>query len=509
MKLKQATFLYLLALLAIGCSDDDSDTGEIEIPPTATINFQSVSTIKVGGEASAEISAFDPATNKLFTVNVETVEISVFDLTNLDNIQKLTSIPMAGIGVPNSVSVSNGLLAVALENDNKQLDGSILLYNTATQQLEDSFTVGALPDMVTFSPNGEYIVCANEGEPNDEYTVDPNGSISIIEVDNGSLTTLDFSAFASSQSTLVAAGFRIFGPGGTFSSDIEPEYVAISDDSKTAWVTLQENNGIAKVNLDSKTITDIFPLGFKDHSQPENSIDASDRDGVTELKTWPVQGIFMPDAIEYANIGGTGYLITANEGDARDYDGFSEEERVNDLSLDPTAFPDAATLQLDENLGRLQITTTLGDPDDDGDYDELYCYGARSFTVWSENGQMLFDSGNEIESRTLTINPAFFNADEGEADERSDAKGPEPEAVEILKFGENTLLFVGLERSGGALVYDISNPTSPAYLDWLLEAGDFNPEGLLAIPSEDSPSGKDLLIVTNEVSGTITIFENQ
>lgn len=214
--------------------------------------------------------------------------------------------------------------------------------------------------------------------------------------------------------------------------------------------------------------------------------------------------MYQPDAIKYVSINGTDYIISANEGDARDYDGFSEESRIADLTLDATAFPVGEDYQNDINLGRLEVTTTLGDTDGDGDYDELYSYGARSFSIWSADGQLVYDSGNEIAARTLELNAARFNDDDG----RSDAKGAEPEAVEVIQIGDSYYLFVGLERTDGVLVYDITTPTTPVFMQWLLQNGDEAPEGILAIPAASSPSGKDLLIVSNEDSGTVSIFEN-
>jgi hypothetical protein len=274
-------------------------------------------------------------------------------------------------------------------------------------------------------------------------------------------------------------------------------------------VSLQENNGLARVNLVSNQIEAIYPLGFKDYSDPFNSIDPSDRDGIKELRTVPAFGMYQPDGIAYANIKGEGIIVTANEGDARDYDAFSEEERIEDLDLDPIAFPNAAELQLEENLGRLEITTTLGDIDGDGDYDELYSYGARSFSIWSETGQLIYDSGNDIGQQTLRLTPDRFNDNDG----RSDAKGGEPESVAILQLRNNKwLLFVGLERNDQVLVYDISNPYRPRFLQILSnggdEVGDLAPEGLLVVSEEDSPTGKALLIVSNEDSGTVSIYQN-
>ncbi|WP_223033663.1 choice-of-anchor I family protein [Hanstruepera marina] len=510
--MKKLINLSILSFLItiVSCSkieDHEVEANQDNQFRSSDVNFQYKTSIYVGGEGASEISAFDAKNKKLFVVNVESSQISVFNLSNLDNVIEETAISIAS-GAPNSVAVHNGKLAVAVEASVKQNPGSIMLFDTDTSTLIASYSVGALPDMVTFSPNGQFIVSANEGEPNDDYTVDPNGSISVIEVVSGSVTTLEFDAFAGQQEYLESNGFRVFGPNASFAMDIEPEYVAISDNSNYAWVTLQENNGVAKVNLITKTIEAIYPLGYKDYDMPGNEIDVSDRDDAKALANWPVYGVYMPDAIEYLKINGTDYLITANEGDSRDYDGFSEEERIKDESivLDPIAFPDAEFLKEDENLGRLKITTTLGDTDNDGDYDKLYSYGGRSFTVWNGNGQMIYDSGNDISQQTLNLTPDRFNDDDG----RSDDKGAEPEAVEVLKIkGNKYVLFVGLERTDQVLVYDISNPTAPQFLNILSNPGDEAPEGLLAVPSKDSPNGKDLLIVSNEDSGTVTIYENR
>ena len=215
---------------------------------------------------------------------------------------------------------------------------------------------GYLPDMVKFSPNGKYVLSANEGEPNDAYTVDPEGSITIVEVATKEAKTIGFEALSSQQETLEANGFRIFGKDASFTQDIEPEYITISD-SKYAYVSLQENNGIAKVNIVNQTIEDIFPLGTKDFSLEGNEFDVSDKDEINSIKNWPVKSFYMPDAIDYFEVNGLGYIISANEGDARDYEGFSEEERVDDLELDPTVFENATELQDKKILGCLKVTT--------------------------------------------------------------------------------------------------------------------------------------------------------
>lgn len=467
------------------------------------LSFTKVGTFTNGNdEAFAEISAFDPTTNKLFIVNPEEDEVSVLDLSDITNPTKLTSISLSG--TPNSVAVANGVVAVAVENNDKQANGTIETFNTSTQTSAGSYAAGALPDMVTFSPDGTYILSANEGEPNDDYDNDPEGSITIVEVASGNVTQLTFDGF-----TNPGNDFRVFGPGASLQQDIEPEYITISDDSKTAYVALQENNGMAIIDLSTKTISSIVGLGTKNFNVSGNEIDASNEDGIIgNLENWNVLSYFMPDAIDYYTTNGKGYIVSANEGDARDYDGYSEEDRVKDLDLDEDAYPNAEWLQEDENLGRLTITTANGDTDDDGDYDQIYGYGGRSFSIWNTDGEMVYDSGSEIARRILSIAPSVFNQNEGEdPDNRSDDKGAEPEAVKTLKVGDETLLFVGLERTSGVLVYSITNPLNPEFITWLYDTDDISPEGVIVVNKEDSPTGEYLMIATYEVSSTIAIYE--
>lgn len=507
MKISFKFCVLAIALVSFSCDQlDDFGGGGSNGDDNLDINFEVRTTIQVGGEGASEITAYDAINQKLFVVNVESNELSIFNISDIDAPIQMPSIELSSYGVPNSVAISKSLLAVAVEAPVKQDPGFVLVFNTKTQTLLNSYTVGPLPDMVTFSPNGKYIVVANEGEPNDDYTVDPKGSVGIINVYTGQIDVLEFDSFNNQETILEENGFRVFGPGADLATDVEPEYITISKDSKTAWVSLQENNGLARVNLQSKQIEAIYPLGYKDYSLAGNEIDASDKDDKKELLNWPVFGMYQPDAIEYVKIKGSEYIITANEGDARDYVGFSEERRGDDLTLDEIVFPDASTLLAEENLGRIKVTTTLGDTDHDGDYDEIYSYGGRSFSVWSTNGQLLYDSGNEIAKVTLDLTPDRFN----DGDKRSDDKGAEPESVEVLNIkNKKWILFVGLERTDQILVYDITNPLSPSFIQILSNPGDEAPEGVLAIQAKQSPTRKDLLVVSNEDSGTVTIYENQ
>lgn len=346
--------------------------------------------------------------------------------------------------------------------------------------------------------------------------------MSIIHAASGKVRTADFRARNGQEDELNAEGIRIFGPGATVAQDLEPEYVALSADGRTAYVALQENNALAYVDLRTTQVTDLVPLGLKDHSTAENALDASNRDDEINIAPWPVRGMYMPDGID-AYIAGDGqeYVVTANEGDGRDYDGFTDEARVGDgdVVLSPEAFPNAAELQQDENLGRLKFTTT-SPTDDQGRYTELHTFGARSFSIRDAQGRLVFDSASAFEDITAEQLPEFFNSnndDNDSFDARSDDKGPEPEGVEIGAIGDRTYAFVGLERVGGIMVFDITEPRNASFVDYVVtrdfsaaadspDAGDLGPEGLVFVPAEDSPTGEALLIVSSEVSGTTSMF---
>ncbi len=469
------------------------------------------------GEGATEIAAFDPASKRLFVVNATNASVDILDLSDLTDPQQITGLDVTPYGGgANSVAVANGWVAVAVEADTKQDDGRVVFFDTDGLFLHQ-ITVGALPDMVTFTPDGQKLLVANEGEPNDDYTVDPEGSVSIIDLSGGLLdateTRIGFTDFNADgpRAGELSSDVRIFGPGATVAQDLEPEYIAISEDSATAWVALQEANALAVIDIAAGTVTRIDALGLKDHSQPANAMDASNRDDGIQIRNWPTFGMYQPDGIAAFQVGGETYVATANEGDSRDYDGYSEEERVKDLTLDPTAFPDADTLQMDENLGRLKTTSANGDLDGDGDVDQIYSYGARSFSIWSgTDGSLVYDSANEFEQITAAQVPAIFNSDQSnpdEFDDRSDDKGPEPETVVIGQMGDALWAFIGLERVGGVMVYDVTDPTAPEFLFYEPSAaGDFAPEGVIFVDPADSPIGEPLLILSNEDSGTVSIY---
>lgn len=479
----------------------------------------------------AEISAFDSASKRVFTVAGPAMEYYSLSNTGIlsgpANLPFGFSAPVNTNVLPNSVAVKNGIVAVSyavVDNASAaQQQGIVAFYNAATATYIHHVTVGYLPDMITFTANGTKLLTANEGEPNSYgqgNSFDPEGSVSIIDISGSVLSatvqTAGFTGFNGQIASLRAAGVRIYGPGATVAQDLEPEYIALSPDNTKAYVTLQENNAVAEVDIATASITQILPLGLKDHSLPGNGFDASDRDSTTSLgkiniRNWPVYGMYEPDAIAQFTVGGNTYYITANEGDSRAYTGYSEEVRVGAAGyvLDPSAFPTAATLKLNENLGRLQLTNATGDTDGDTDFDQVQALGARSFSIWNSTFAQVYDCGDQLERISAEQNPAGFNSEGTPAtfDTRSDNKGPEPEAVTTGTVNGVLYAFVGTERTGDIYVYDISNPNAPVFKQYIDNPADLGVEGLIFIPAAQSPTGKALLISSAEVSKTVTVYE--
>lgn len=526
------------------------------------------------GLAGSEISAFDPETKRVFVTNGFTNRIDVFSIEDPTAPTKLSSISFEAIGVTGvqSVASKNGYVAAATSVDgNNQAAGKIIITDTDGEidpRAPKGVTVGSLPDSVHFTPDGRYVLSANEGEPADyclengvlPTTKDPHGSVSIIDLESKNLavTTLDFSFLNGYADEIRTAGARIYGPNATVAQDVEPEYIAISADSKTAFVTLQENNAVAEVDIASKSIRRIMGLGYKDHSVAGNGLDPSDQDSAVAIANWPVKGMYEPDNIHtFKGSDGTEYFVTANEGDAREYKCLlggaasaglqAEDARVGSVGVDGVNIPSAVSANA--QLGRLGVTRFFPATYTNGgtektatsatDFTSLYSLGARSMTIWKRpaadstvgSAVLVADTGDLIEQKIATLLPNNFGSDWNTStgavnakDTRSDNKGPEPEGLGFGYAFGRTLAFVGLERIGGVMAFDITDPKSPQYLDYLntskftgvgganfstggAPAGDVSPEGVLFIKASDSPNGSPLLIVSNELSGTTAVFK--
>ena len=590
---KSIIALSLLSMLT-GCSLDGDDgqngaqgaqgeqgtAGENGINGT---NANSALTINLIGravlnaqspEGAAEIVAYQASKKWIYAINssgdaavVNIIPADTFDTAALvqdnEGIVNTTNLGTAitltlndnTSGDANSIAIdeNNQLLAVAMAAKSVGEAGQVAFYDISgdTPIFIKNVTAGFLPDMVTFSHDGAKVVVANEGEPNGDYSIDPQGSISIINVNDGVIadnaTNIDFTAYNDKQSELEALGLIFANPTGrtingnlintTVAMDLEPEYVSISKDNKYAYVSIQENNGLAIVNLEDNSL-ELKGLGFKDWSSLQ--IDASDKDGGVNFKSYPgLYGMYQPDTISSFSWKGANFIVSANEGDAREYffdttneadciakggvdfdedDGclaYIDESRVEDLTL-------AANFDYlnndDNDIGRLKVTTVKGDNNNDGQYESLYAYGARSFTIWDSNGLVVFDSGDDIGRITASVHGEAFNnnEDENKGDTRSDDKGAEPEALTIGTIGERTFAFIGLERMGGIMIYDITNPYDVQFEDYFYNrgliagaeiTGDLAPEGMTFIPREQSATGEPLLIIGNEISGSIAVWE--
>ena len=473
-------------------------------PPAEPIELAAIGRTPALGEAQAEIAAFHARSKRVFATNPEANRLDIYDFADPTAPTLIESVDLAPFGGgPNSVAVSKrGVVAVAVEADDKTDPGTVEFLDTAGERL-CGVAVGALPDMLTFTDSERALLVANEGEPSDDGLADPEGSVSVLDLGRGPcrarVRTAGF------DRTPLLNGPRIVTAGNTPSKDFEPEYIATA--GGLAWVTIQEANAIGLLDIDRARFLYVRGLGYKDHGRAENALDPNDRDGPL-LGSFPnVFGMYQPDAIAaYSSRRGI-HLVTANEGDARENDVTEEESRVSDLMLDPAAFPGGAGA-----LARLNVTTTQGDTDGDGDYDELYAFGARSMSVLDRFGRVRFDTGSELERFVRDQDPTTFNANHSlvpQVDNRSDNKGPEPEAVAVGEVRGTTYAFLGAERQGGIFAYDLDARPGQALLAGYVNTrpDDRGPEGALFIEKRDSPTRKPLLLVTNEVTGTIAAFE--
>ena len=523
-----------------------------------------------GGLAASEIVAFDSTSKQLYINNGALNRIDIVNIAIPATPTLVRSVDMSvyGRGVQ-SVTVGDGIVAAAVDvapvvsPDGRQTasNGLVVLMDTTGRVLR-TVGVGTLPDHVSFTPDKKTILVAGEGEPicslengntpaleakDSTLVSDANGTVSLIDVSNGAtnatVTTLDFSSF--DKTALLAEGVRVFFPGSTAAQDLEPEYITTNAAGTRAYVTLQEANAIAIVDLVNKSIFDVAPLGYKDWGAADLLIDTSDKDGsegapMLNLQSYsgvPLKGMYMPDTIASMQRNGETFLLTANEGDDRDYGCFSEKVRAGTLTSNWTNGTVDPSLKVNGKLSRLNTTNAF--PTKDA-FDAIYTYGGRSFSIWNSSGELVWDSGSQLEEIVARDYPAAFNSDSSDSaassllmvqgqparmDGRSDDKGPEPEALAVGTIGAQTFAFVGLERMGGIMVYDVSNPASPTYIRYKNAALeglaldpannttpgslDVSPEGMVFVPAALSPNDKPMLIVANELSGTTTMYEVQ
>jgi DNA-binding beta-propeller fold protein YncE len=518
-------------------------------------------------EDAAEIIAHDPAIDDLFVVNAEAGGVDVLDVDDPTEPRKVGALvpgkKWEDAGEVTNVALSAGVLAVAVGAVDPHDDGRVLFYDAAERAHLGGVAVGPTPDMVAFTDD-EYALVACAGEPGGSYAGDrgdrngdpgeagddggrnvdgdrddrgefPRGAVAIVDLSDGAAAAtsevVDFAAFDGREDELRERGVRITAPGATFSEDAEPEYLAVGRDGERAYAVLQPNNAVAVLDVAAAEWIDVHPLGYKDYSSTGNELDASDVDRIT-IRNWPLHGMYQPDAIVSYETGGEEYLVTANEGAMRAF----ETATVADLDLDPAAFDledvagvdSVADLQRPEHLGNLKVTTERGDVDGDGQHEELYAFGGRSFSIWTTEGERVFDSGGDFEYLVAMHHPEYFNVDGlyNEPFVRSTEKGPEPEGVDVGQVGERHYAFVGLERVSGLVVYDVTDPRDATFVQYVSErdfdvdpvpeiaegpgdasdAGDLGPEGVTFVPAAEAPGETALVVVGNELSGTTTLF---
>ncbi len=521
-------------------------------PKAVTIDAISLIARHATGEfdkSAAEIVDYHKASKRAFVINAQARKINVLNLSNLpskgitgDNAFSLNNLksersieidekikPLNAsefeVGAINSLSIVGNLMAVAVENKQPQSNGAILFYRLDSQANASklhALSAGAMPDMVKITADGKFALSANEGEPNKNYDNDPEGSITLVRINNGmpdnTSINLDFNHVAIPTDVIIKQGIT------KKSKDLEPEYIAIADDSSKAWISLQENNALAIIDLTQSNpkIDKVVSLGFKDYRV--NQLDAINNDKQAKLQNHAgLYGMYMPDTLVSYSLNGEHYVLSANEGDGREYGKYENETKVGKLKK-----PLASTIaSLKKTLSELKVHNEMG-LDNTGTYTKLYTFGARSFSIWNAQGTQLYDSGSVIENEILKATPAFLNTNSNKLklDDRSDNKGPEPEAIAVGQIGGSYFAFVGLERQGGFMVFDISNPQAVKFIRYInnrnftaasvdkkgnykepSKAGDLAPESIKFIAAKDSAIGVPLLLVANEVSGSTSVYK--
>ncbi|MEZ8111649.1 choice-of-anchor I family protein [Vibrio splendidus] len=598
-KFNKLTLLLPIAVSSalVGCSQSTSTSPTAAIPSQTSLDafsFQcqsieqpSASNAEVTGislvgraiadapfdTSAAEIVSYDSCTDKLYVVNAQAQKVDVLSMNSASeptssgsiDLQSAAAASGVDIGAANSVSTHQGLVAVAIENADTQQNGIIALYRSDTLELITTYAAGALPDMVSFSKDGRYIASANEGEPNADYSIDPEGSVTLVDLANGPLqatvTQIDFKAFNQGQPrhAELTDKVRISAPNATVAQDLEPEYLTFADNGKL-YVALQENNALAAIDVASAQVDAILGLGGKPWDSAK--LDASNKDkNIGNLQSYAIlEGLYMPDSITSYSVEGNTYIVTANEGDGREYgikttqkmcdekgfewDGddyqdtenyttekdfciaYVDEVRGKKLDVDAN-HPLAGALKDNKQLVRLKVIKPQGTLAAD---QKVQAFGSRSFSIWDESGELVFDNGDDFARIVLEQDPANFNStndNNQSGDDRSDDKGVEPEAIEVAEINGKHYAFIGLERQGGIMVYDVTQPKSTSFISYLnnrdftqpvctkvdedgdcdndtynSKAGDLGPESIKYF----TRSGNHFIAVGNEVSGSTSVY---
>ena len=516
----------------------------------ATVKITEISAISLDGEGSGEIATFHPGSKRIFATNGIKNSIDIFDISNVAAPKKVGSLSLSPYG--NDVtSVAAGrdvVVAAVLVTETFSAtgapstpNGKLVVFDTNGKVLSSPDILGVLPDSVTFAPNGTTALVAIEGQPvcakDDPATTakedtdyskasDPEGGVSIVDLTNPAAPVVKFAGFKQfNVAQMKAKGIAVSSVVNNVAKDFEPEFITAVD-NKYAYVTIQEANAIGKLDIEAasfESVTRAFESKLSVTAR-----DTSDRDSGAGPRNYAnVVGASQPDAIASFKVGSGHYFVTANEGDAREYTCLNDDQRASSLKVDTRRFPNWSTLSASAALGRAKVNPTIGDRDGDGDIDTIHLRGSNSMTMY-RNGIALWDSGELLDqiqikafgvaningSHSLSSDKSTMNY---VGQDRSDDKGSEPEGVAVGMVGNTRVAILGLERMTALAVFDITQPRSPVFQEWLQmlpakatpakDVKHWSPEGIVFVPADKSPSGKALIITSYELSGSISIHQ--
>ena len=536
-----AALCAAVAFPAAAMSTAGYENGNSSLDITMSAHYTSGSFNADGGVM--EIVAYNKANGHAYAVNGQDGVLASIDIAGGDtelssvdiDVKALVSDSDFTYGDMTSVAVSpdGSLIATALQDADYDEEGRIALFSSDSDgsiELLKVYEAGIQPDMVTFSPDGRYVLTADEGEPREGYGEnDPEGSVTVVSLEDDIVSVIGFEAFDNPLARKALSDKGIIMQKGTVpSEDFEPEYIAVGNNK--AYITLQEANAVAVLDLDSMLFTGVYTVGLEDYSIVPVDIDKKD-DAYNPRTYETLRGIRMPDGIAYFSIAGNDYIVTANEGDAREWgDYLNEDERdFGDGDVSPTGAITA------ENSGLDGKVVFLASNDYDGlDVGIDYLYGGRTMTIFrvDDSGlEEVFTTADDAERITYSYLPEYYNASNDNAvlDDRSGKKGPEAEAVTVGEVNGRIYAFLALERTGGIMVYDVTEPENSKYVNYIntrdftsivsgseiyedgaldkwVTGGDVAPEGLAFVSAEDSPSEEALLIAAFEVSGTVAVY---
>ena len=495
----------------------------VETRPELNVKYlSSYSTGRISEDgAAAEIVKYNPDNKQMYVINGVDKVVDVAKINSDGTTTKIKTIDLSSIipeftfGDVTSIDISteHKVIAMAVQEEAYDKNGSVVILDYEGNLIKHVL-VGVQPDMVTFTKDGKYILTADEGEPRNGYgenVIDPKGSVSIIDlkkgIENATSNIVDFTKFDVKRNELVKNNV-ILNKGVNPSEDLEPEYIAVSENGKMAYVSLQEANAIAILDIEKGEFVDVKGLGFKDHSLEGNELDAIKDKKIAIKNQENLYGVYMPDGITTYEVNGKTYLLTANEGDGREY---TQEEMPHIVK--ENEFINIKKIEIEGKKVEVLDNSKL----DGLEEDKNYIFGGRSFSIWDvDTMELVFDSGSDFEKITAERYPEFFNCSNKnvDIDDRSGKKGPEPEDVKVGVVDGQAYAFVGLERIGGLMVYNISNPKEPSFMEYINTRdfsdkikGDSGPEGICFIDKEHSVTENPMVLVSNEISGTVSVLD--